>query len=111
MAKFRDLFAPRQLFSRRVAGPLFCVLMLFYLGFHTFTGERGVFALVQANQQLEETSQRLAETKAKRQALENKVMLLSNNSLDLDMLDERARIVLGYTGKNERVVFTEQASN
>ncbi|MGE0753812.1 MAG: septum formation initiator family protein [Alphaproteobacteria bacterium] len=94
--------------ARRLAGPLSCVLLLFYLGFHTLTGERGVFALMQSTQQLEELNERLSEARAQRQVLENKVALLSNHSLDLDMLDERARVVLGYTGKDERVVFLNE---
>ena len=95
------------MFARKVAGPLLCVLILFYLGFHMLTGERGVFALINASHQMEELTLRLAEVKAERQVLENKVALLSNHSLDLDMLDERARIVLGYTGRNERVILLD----
>jgi cell division protein FtsB len=103
-----SIFAPRQWFTRRAAGPLACVLILFYLCFHRLSGERGVFALVSATKELEEIEVRLAEVKSERQSLENRVALLSNNSLDLDMLDERARIVLGHTGKDERVIFLEE---
>lgn len=107
MSRRSTIFAPRHALATRVAGPLFCVLILFYLGFHMLTGERGVFALVNANRQLAEINERLDNTRTKRLALENKVTLLSNRSLDLDMLDERARTVLGYTGKNERIIFLD----
>lgn len=49
----------------------------------------------------------LAKAIAKREALDKKVKLLSNASLDLDMLDEQARSVLGIAGKNEVVIFLE----
>ncbi len=93
------------MFTRRAAGALLGVLVLFYLGFHTVSGDRGIFALIKASHQLEMVKGQLAEISAKRQSLESRVALISNQSLDLDMLDERARIVLGYTGKDERVIF------
>ncbi len=96
------------MFTRKAAGSLFGVLVLFYLAFHTTSGDRGVFALIKASHELETLKIKLAEVSAKRQALETRARLISNQSLDLDMLDERARIVLGYTGKDERVIFLNQ---
>ncbi len=109
MSRYNTIFAPKRSFAKRVAGPLVCVLVLFYLGFHMVSGERGVFALIKASHQLETLKTQLAEVSAKRLVVENRVMLLSSGSLDLDMLDERARAVLGYTGKDERVVFLPEA--
>ena len=40
-----------------------------------------------------------------KERLENKVKRLSLNSLDVDMLDERARIVLSLAKDNEFVLF------
>lgn len=48
---------------------------------------------------------KLSETKSERIILENKTKKLSNNSLDLDLLDEQTRLVLGISGKNEVVLF------
>ena len=93
--------------TRRAAGPMFCVLILFYLGFHAVSGERGLFALFKENRKLEQLTQELADIRAKREALEKKVRLMSSKSLDLDMLDEQARNVLGYAGKDEVVIFTK----
>lgn len=86
-------------------GYLFCVLILFYLAFHTVSGERGIFALLRESRKLDALKTEVQETKAKREVLEKKVQKLSNNSLDLDLLDEQARKVLGTTGKNEVVLF------
>jgi cell division protein FtsB len=90
---------------KRAVGPLICVLVLFYLGFHAVSGERGVFALFKENRRLAMLQSDLSELTAKREALEHKVKLLSSNSLDLDLLDEQARLVLGMAGKNEIVIF------
>ena len=97
-------------FLGRVAGPLFVVLALFYLGFHAVSGERGVLALFTESRKLAILKEELAEVSAKREALESKVRRLSDNSLDLDLLDERARIVLGMAGKNEVVYFLDDAA-
>lgn len=72
------------------------------------SGERGVFALMRETSRLENMKGELAEIKTKREALENKVQKLSNNNLDLDLLDEQARIVLGRAGKDEVVVFLDK---
>ncbi|MDA8775937.1 septum formation initiator family protein [Alphaproteobacteria bacterium] len=37
--------------------------------------------------------------------LRQQVELLGNNNLDLDFLDERARLVLGLVGRDETIVF------
>lgn len=97
-------------FSKRAIGPLFCVLVLFYLGFHAVSGERGVFAFFTESQRLAMLKAELAEVTAKRMALEKKVHGLSDNSLDLDLLDEQARNVLGMAGKNEVVYFLNRDS-
>jgi cell division protein FtsB len=93
---------------RRAAGPMLCVLVLFYLGFHTVSGERSLFVLFKEKRQLEALEQELAQTVAQREAIEKRVRLLSSQSLDLDLLDEQARQVLGMAGKDEVVVFLEE---
>ncbi|MDX2074230.1 MAG: septum formation initiator family protein [Alphaproteobacteria bacterium] len=92
--------------SRRAAGPLLCVLMMFYLGFHAVSGERGLFALFKETRKLELLTAELNGIRENRAEMEKKIKLMSNNSLDLDMLDERARTVLGLAGKDEVVLFT-----
>lgn len=91
--------------SRRTIGPILCVLSLFYLGFHTVSGERGLFALFKETRRLEALQMELAAVKTKRQELESRVSHLSSSALDLDMLDEQVRRVNGLAGKDELVVF------
>jgi cell division protein FtsB len=93
---------------KRVAGPCLLVFIMFYLGFHAVSGERGVFTLFKETRRLAELKAELAEVKAKHDALEHKVQLMSNSSLDLDLLDEQVRRVLGMTSKHEVVYFTDE---
>ncbi len=97
-------------FSKRAAGPLACVLVLFYLAFHAVSGERGVVAMFKETRKLEQIKLELVQVRAARETLDKKVRRLSSNSLDLDLLDEQARRVLGLAGKNEVVVFTSPHS-
>ena len=48
-----------------------------------------------------------AQYSAQKHKLEAKVRLLSSSSLDLDMLDERARVVLNFAGNDEFVILDE----
>lgn len=98
-------------FVKRVAGPFFLVMVMFYLGFHAVSGERGVFALFKETRRLAELKVELAEVKAKHDALEHKVQLMSDNSLDLDLLDEQVRRVLGMANKHEVVYFIEDGKD
>lgn len=88
---------------RRAAGPLAVMLIMFYLGFHALFGERGLLALFTQSRRLTELTSELATVKAERATLEHKDKLLSDDSLDLDLLDEQARRELGMAGKGEKV--------
>lgn len=102
----KNLYAAiRKPFSRRAAKPLVGVLVLFYLGFHAISGERGVVAMFKETRRLELIKTELAKTVAERASLDAKVRALSSDSLDLDLLDEQARRMLGLAGKNEVVYF------
>lgn len=108
MRKTKAVQDVRQPFLKRAVAPLICVLALFYLGFHTVSGERGIVALFKETQRLEQVKAELEEVTAERKALDARVSRLSDASLDLDLLDERARVVLGYAARNEVVIFTNK---
>lgn len=94
-----------QKITWRSAGwPMFCALAFFYIGFHAISGDRGLYAWLKESRRLDAVKEELAEATAKREAYEKKVSLLSSQSLDIDMLDERARAVLGFTGSDEVMV-------
>ena len=58
------------------------------------------------NQRPNELDQNLAEAETTRKIWERRVAALRNQSLDPDMLDERARVLLHYSRKDDIIVFT-----
>jgi cell division protein FtsB len=80
------------------------VFALFYLTFHTFHGDRGFLALLSSKHQLVEIDKKMAVIAVDRQVLEARVRGLRYASLNLDLLDEQARNMLGLVGKNELVI-------
>lgn len=80
-----------------------------YFVYHAIHGDRGIIAWLQLNQQLKVAQIELDQTAAARQALEQRVALLSNSSLDLDMLEERARVMLNFVHPDDRIIFLKNA--
>ena len=78
--------------------------LFLYFGYHLVHGDRGYFARKGVETKLAAAEQKLARKSAERETLENRVRLMRPESLDLDLLDERARVVLGYMKPEERVV-------
>ena len=78
-----------------------------YLGYHVVQGEHGVIAWLKISQQIEFTGTELEELSNRHRELENRVQLLRSDSLDPDLLEERARVVLNYALKEDRIVFID----
>ena len=78
-----------------------------YLGYHVVQGEHGVIAWLKISQQIEFTGTELEELSNRHRELENRVRLLRSDSLDPDLLEERARVVLNYALKEDRIVFID----
>lgn len=96
-------WAPKR-FHEKLAGPMLLAIGIFYLTFHVLSGERGIYALLKEERRLELLKTELADVQAKRKMLEHRVRLLSDSSLDLDLLDERTRLLLNEAGKDEMVI-------
>ena len=96
--------------GRRI-GSFFCMFVMFYLGFHAVTGEHGALALLRETRHLETLKAELAEIQDKNKAYENKIKLMSSNSLDLDMLDQQVRRVLGLAGRGEVIYLFDDKKN
>ncbi len=86
---------------------LVCILLFIYFSYHAVNGERGFLRYMYLKQEISE-AQRMAENYHNQKIrLEDKVRLLSSSSLDLDMLEERARIVLNMAGPDEFIILDE----
>ncbi|MHA1599204.1 MAG: FtsB family cell division protein [Alphaproteobacteria bacterium] len=89
---------------RQVALPVALFCLVAYFGYHAVQGERGLLAWLSVNQELAQaraTQTALAETRAN---LQRRVVLLRPDSLDRDMLDERAHAILNFGRKDEVII-------
>jgi len=75
-----------------------------YFAWHIVAGERSIFRLVTVNHLVEKVATDYDLEQAKRVQLEAKVVKLRPGSIDPDLLEERARVVLGYARPDEHIV-------
>jgi cell division protein FtsB len=80
------------------------IAILAVFGHSGLQGEHGLVALRQAEALERDLTAELALTRRERRALENLVDRIRDENLDLDLLDERARAVLGYVRQDELVI-------
>jgi cell division protein FtsB len=80
------------------------VLFIGYFGINAYTGDHGLKAKQDLDEQIAELSGELAELTEARGLWERRLALLRSHSLDPDMLDERARILLGYVHPHDVVM-------
>ena len=76
---------------------IFAALFVGYFAVNAFTGNHGLRAQADLDQQLAAMQQELKGLKAERALWERRVALLRSERLDPDMLDERARALLGLS--------------
>jgi cell division protein FtsB len=90
---------------------LYCVaaLLIGYFGMHAYTGNHGLKAKQDLLLQLGELSAELGHLKAERVDWERRVALLRSESLDPDMLDERARAMLDDVHPRDLVLLGKPA--
>jgi cell division protein FtsB len=81
---------------------LIAVLAVF--GHSGLQGEHGLVALHEAEALERDLTDELAAIRDERRAIKNLVRRLDEHNLDLDLLDERVRAVLGYTRREELVI-------
>ena len=90
--------------ARHVVGPVLGVCAVGYFAYHVVHGDRGLIAWWNIKQRVTAAKAILAETRGKRETLEHRVQLMNPGSLDPDMLEERARLMLNYGYSNDIVI-------
>ncbi len=75
-----------------------------YFTFAAVQGDFGLFRRIQIQAQENELAQQLAQLKNDVAIMENKTRRMSDHYLDLDLLDEQARKVLGLARGDEIVI-------
>lgn len=87
---------------------LLAVFVGVYFAFYAVNGERGIIKYISLRQEISEARKVAATYRNQRASLEEKVKHLSNSSLDLDLLEERARIVLNMAAQDEFIILDEE---
>jgi cell division protein FtsB len=82
---------------------IFAALFIGYFAANAFTGNHGLRAQQDLDQQMAAMQQELAQVKAERAVWERRVALLRSDRLDPDMLEERARALLGYVDPRDLI--------
>jgi cell division protein FtsB len=81
--------------------------LIFYFGFQALTGDRGFLAITRRSATLEQKTAELAKLRAERADLETRARLLRDESLSADLLEERARSLLGFADPRDYVIRTK----
>lgn len=86
-----------------VPAALFAVL-IFYFGVSALTGDRGLLSHARLNAALVARTHQLQALRAERVQLQTEVRLLSDTNLSRDLLEERARTILGFADHRDYIV-------
>lgn len=84
--------------------PVFFIAACGYFVWHAVHGERGLIASEQRLQLLADARQDLDRARAELESWERRVQGMRGDRLDRDQLDERARQLLNFVGKEELVI-------
>ncbi len=91
--------------ARQAAPQVLAACMVAYFAYHAMNGDRGFYAwlmLKQERAQATATAEALRQTKTE---MERRVGLLRSDSLDPDLLEERAQAILNYGSAQDHVIF------
>lgn len=91
---------------RHVLFPVVIVALTVYFTYHIFQGQRGVLAWIKLNKKLNEQELILNDLMKEKESLEKEAYLLRPDSLDIDLLEEKARHVLNFAHPDEVVIQT-----
>ncbi len=80
------------------------IALMCYLTFAALQGEHGLFSLFRVEAQEVRLRNELGQLQLERAAISNKTLRLSTEDLDLDLLDEQARKVLGLGRPDEIII-------
>ena len=89
----------------RFVVPAISIAFLGYFGYHSVNGEYGLKATEAFEKRRVERERELAKLVDKRKELEREVELMSDGSIEKDILDEKARYTLNVSRADEIVIF------
>jgi cell division protein FtsB len=83
-------------------------LLIGYFGVNAYTGNHGLRAKKDLDREISELSLELEHIKTERDLWRRRVSLLKSDSLDPDLIDERARALLDYVDPRDIVVLVKR---
>ncbi len=101
----KRLFEHRGLIRKNIV-TLIGIGLFCYFSYHLIQGQRSAVRYLTLQKTIERMEQEQVELKQKRENLEGQVSMLRPNSINKDLLEERARIVLGFRKPGEMDVMT-----
>ena len=78
--------------------------MIGYFGINAYKGDHGLRAREQMDKQIAGLTRDLAQATAERDMLRRRIKLLKSDSVDPDMLDERARELLDFADPRDLIL-------
>ncbi|MEP3245915.1 MAG: septum formation initiator family protein [Sneathiella sp.] len=90
------------------AAPIVGLLAICYFSYHLVEGDRGLFAYLKLQNDIRKAEAEYQIIELEKGRLEKRVKLLDRENLDLDMLEERAREVLGLAHPDEIVIYSDK---
>jgi len=84
-----------------------CLFVIIYFGFQTICGNRNIYRLIALKNEISQAQDTADKLRQEKNRLQKLVNNLSDKSLDPDLLDERARVVLNMVADDEFVIFTD----
>lgn len=93
---------------RHALVPLVCFIVIGYFAYHAVNGRHGFIAWLSLQNSVDTLERQYADVRAAREQLDRQVALLRPESLDPDLLDERARATLGFANPNDIVIFRDR---
>jgi cell division protein FtsB len=97
-------FIEKRYILRRNMLAIIGICLSFYFSYHLVAGHRGYFRLMTLEHKIAEMNEKHSVLKTEREAIEKRVVMMRPGSIDRDLLDERARYVLGYHRADEYIL-------
>jgi|GEM_PF-130278 len=97
-------------FARKMFGLAVGTSLVAYFAYFAVYGDRGLITLLRLQEEIANSELVLSQLHQERESVERRTRLLREDSLDVDMLDERVRAVLNYTHPEDIVVVTATES-
>jgi cell division protein FtsB len=96
---------------KRFIPTVFLSAAIAYFGYHALTGEQGLLNWVVVRAEIAEVESELVLARAEREDLQASVERLSDDTLDLDYVEERARAVLNVAHPRDFIIKTAPEEN